>query len=475
MKAKAEAVGGEAGEAITDLFPLVLRSFRADKIIDHEESTEKLLNFKLHGVDDHYHINEGIDINQSFVGSNCTLAANSIFYSSFVNTSLEYRPFNKQSKLLGKGTANVKKCNNTSAYIAPGLTPFEVIEQLKEEAEHKEVGNPNDYVFFQNLEGIHLTTLAELKQQDPIFTYYLKDPNTEEYEDVEKGEAVKDNFLGSDKNVIMNLKYVRGYDHVENFQSGFYGNRVVAIDLLNKMYDERAESYSSNYSNLSTLEGPAGGALVSSGEYPKGFFNQVGSTHTRYIATELLSTSLDTGNPSSFSTVKYPSYSLSPYIYPIDKKDPDKNKDKINGTIDNKSARERQADIISKDPKIANPRRRHLFLNKKIISKATNNNIALDLMIPGNSALTVGQVINVFVPRRSDPPKAGEYDQFFCGKDSAPFLVTQVRQAYVFEASSYYTVATIIKDSYSTKIDKMYENNNAGSEEWVEKILIKNI
>ena len=451
---------GMKAQSETDLFPLVVRSFRADKIIDHEESGEKMLNFKLHGVDDHYHINEGIDINQSFVGSNCILAANSIFYSSFVNTSLEYRPFNKQEKLLGKGNASVKKSNNTSNYIAPGLTPFEVIDQLKEEAEHEEVGNPNDYVFFQNLEGIHLTTLAELKDQDPIFTYYLKDPNTEEYEEVEKGEYVTDPFLGTEKNIIMNLKYVRGFDHVENFQNGFYGNRVVGIDLLNKMYDERVESYSSNYSNLSTLEGPAGGALVSSGEYPKGFFNKVGSTHTRYIATELLSTSLDTGNPSNFSTVKYPSYSLSPYIYPIDKKDPDVKKDKVNGTLSNKAAREKQADVISKDPTVANPRKRHLFLNKNIFAKGQMNNIVINVIVPGNSALTVGQVINVFFPRRTESPKAGEYDQLYTSTSSAKFFVTHIRQAYTTESQGYFTTATIVKDSYAAKIDKIFETNN---------------
>ena len=393
------------------------------------------------------------------------LAANSIFFSSFTKADVKFRPFDKFPRLYGKQNEDVKESNNTSHYIAPGLTPFEVINQLKEEAEHKEVGNPSDYVFFQSVKGIHLTTLSELKSQSPSFTYYIKDPNTEEYEDVDKGETVPDKKLTSERNRVLLIKQKTGYDHELNFKQGFYGNRVVGIDLLTKMYDERVDTYSDSYINSQTLEGPSGGQLISKGEYPKGFFGRIGSTQTRYIATELLSTSLDTGNPSSFSTVLQPSYSMAPYIYPIDKKDPDKNKDKINGTIDNKSARERQADIISKDPKIANPRRRHLFLNKKIISKATNNNIALDLMIPGNSALTVGQVINVFVPRRSDPPKAGEYDQFFCGKDSAPFLVTQVRQAYVFEASSYYTVATIIKDSYSTKIDKMYENNNAGSEE----------
>ena len=39
---------GMKAQSETDLFPLVVRSFRADKIIDHEESGEKMLNFKLH-------------------------------------------------------------------------------------------------------------------------------------------------------------------------------------------------------------------------------------------------------------------------------------------------------------------------------------------------------------------------------------------------------------------------------------------
>ena len=88
------------------------------------------------------------------------------------------------------------------------------------------------------------------------------------------------------------------------------------------------------------------------------------------------------------------------------------------------------------------------------------NNIVINVIVPGNSALTVGQVINVFFPRRTESPKAGEYDQLYTSTSSAKFFVTHIRQTYTTESQGYFTTATIVKDSYAAKIDKIFETNN---------------
>ena len=43
----------------------------------------------------------------------------------------------------------------------------------------------------------------------------------------------------------------------------------------------------------------------------------------------------------------------------------------------------------------------------------------------------VGQVINVFFPRRTESPKAGEYDQLFTSTTSAKFFVTIISPVIV--------------------------------------------
>ena len=436
------------------------RAFRVYKISDTQEASEKQLNYKLHGIDDHYHVNEGFDINTSFVGQNCIKAASQVFKSYFTKANITFRPFDKQEKLFGKGKDDVLESSNASHFVSPGLTPIEVIKTLMGEAEHKEVTNPSDYVLYQDVDGIHLTTISELKQQEPAFTYYLKDPNTEEYENVREGELVKDKILGTEMNEVVLFQQFKNFDHGTNIKQGFYGNRVVAIDVLTKRYDERIETYGSQFRNLSPMEN---GALISTGEHPKGFLSRIGSTHTRYLATELLTTSLDTGNPSSFSTGSIASYSLHPYIYPVGVKGADKDKDKIDGTLKNEEARKKQADVVSKDSKVAYPRRRHRVLNRRVMSRAVLNNIMFDVMVPGNSDMTVGQVINIFFPKRDDP-KPGKYNDLYCGKEEAKFLIIHLNHVYAQDSSGYYTKMTVVKDSYSKPIDKVFELNNQGVE-----------
>lgn len=447
-------------------FPKVTRGFRIIKIGEHEHSTEKNLVYKLYCINDHYHVNEGIDINASFAGQNCIKAAANVFKSNFSKASINFRPNDIQKKLFGmEEGSDVIESQNSSSFISTGLTPIEVIKQLMGEAEHKSIEDTSHYVFYQNLTGFHLTTTSELKKQPPKFSYFLKDPNTREgpAEGVSAGkitqeersaEGTHDNFILNDKNTILNMTQRSAFDQVKNINSGLYGNRVVAIDPLTKKYDERVETYGNRWRSLTPLE-KTGGPIITEGENPKGFFERIGSTHTRYIATELLTTSLDTGSPRSFSTDSLPAYSMTPYIYPVDKSDPDKKKDKIEGTIKNEDAQKRQADIVSKDVKIANPRRRHHYLNKAILSSSILNNLVIDIGIPGNSMITVGDIINIYIPKFADQ-KAKIYDDMF-GQKNPRFLVTQVIQSYDFASNSYLTVVTVVKDSFQKPIEKMFQ------------------
>lgn len=445
-------------------FEKVIRSFRVIKMGDHEHATEKMLVYKLRGIDDHYHINEGIDINSSFAGQNCIKAAADVFKSNFSKANITFRPNDKQPKLFGlEPNSDVIESQNSSSFISTGLTPIEVIKALISEAEHKEINDTNHYLFYQNLTGFHLNTLSEMKKQEPKFSYFLKDMNLEENNkdttgsDSIKGEQDKatgthDYFILGGKNHILNIVQRKSFDVFDNIRKGFYGNRVVALDPLTKKYDERVETYGNRWRSLTPLE-PTGGPFISQGEHPKGFFERIGSTQTRFITTELLTTSLDTGSPKSFSTESLPAYSMTPYFYPIKSGD-DKKKDKFDGTIKNDDAKKKQSEIVSKDVKIANPRRRHHYLNKSVLS-STMNNIVLDLVVPGNSMITVGDIINVYIPQGGDPIKV-LYNQMF-GQNNPKFLVTQVRQSYVFESNSYLTILTVIKDSLQRPIEKIYE------------------
>ena len=110
------------------------------------------------------------------------------------------------------------------------------------------------------------------------------------------------------------------------------------------------------------------------------------------------------------------------------------------------------------------------MLNKRISGKGILDTVILDLKIPGNSDIKVGDTINFFVPQTSRESIAYN-DLFGAGKsseDSPKFLVVKLNQKYVNEVSSYHTILTIVKDGYSISpeaaLEKVKEDRSQSSD-----------
>ena len=422
------------------------RSFRVYKIGDRVESSERQQNYILHCVDDHMMLNEMMDINQSFVGQNCLIACEKMWESNFVKTNELFRPFNKTTKLSGVGTDNVVESKNTSSYIAPGLTPFEVIMYLKEEAQHKEGTNVSDYVFFQDLFGFHLTTVSELKKQEAVATFQVQDPAIEK----------TNNSLTEDDGqayplilrTIVEYNVKKTFDTINNLGIGLYGNRVAALDLLTKRFDEKSFSYIEQADQLEPMD-------VGKINPDNSLFKFSGSTHTRYIPTELTTSSVNTGNPTGFSGGEQYE-KVNKYLYPVDKEE---------GKISNKDADERLQDIKNRDPRVANPRSKHELLNRRISGKGILDNIMISFLVPGNSDLTVGQTILVYLPQNLGSGENTSYSVMFGtkkanqpGEQNKPkFIITSLRQTYKKGQSSYSTVISAVKDSLGDTVETIRE------------------
>ena len=433
---------GETGE----LYTTRVRSIQIYKLSKKLEIEERQHSYILNGVDDHQILNEMLDLNQSYVGQNCIKAIQSIFTSSFIkNTDDTFRPFNIQQKLYGLGTNDPIESTNSSFYIAPGVTPFESITHLKDESEHVDTTkfNNSDYVFYQDYEGFHITTLSELKSQPAKYNYTVKDMASEMNNDDADKKATEDS--GDEYTAVLKFEIHKNFDTVNHLSLGTYGNRVAAIDLLTKRFDEKSFSYNSEFNNLNPM-GP--GRLHSRDS----LYRFSGSTHTRYLPTELLSSGIPYGSSQSFQN-ELSSYSQHPYFYPIAKENADEMLDKTEGTISNEDAAKRKDSIVKNDPKIANPRRKHYLLNKRVAGKGILDTILIDIIVPGNSDIKVGDTLNFYVPQTSRD--AMKYNIFFGGKDpennkvTPKFLVVKVNQKYVSEVSSYHTIMTIAKDSYA--------------------------
>ena len=431
-----------------DPYQVRVRSFQIYKLSKKEESQERQHTYILHGVDDHQIMNEMIDLNQSYVGQNCVKAIKDIFKSNFIkNVNDEFRPYNILPKLYGLGTNDPIESNNTTFYIAPGVTPFESIMHLKEEAEHTKStsGNNSDYVFYQDYDGFHITTMSELKSQPAKFDFTVKDMASENQVSKADQTGQSDDKEAEDEyTTVTNFKILKTFDTLQHLALGTYGNRVAAIDLLTKRFDEKIFSYNDSYRDLNPMDP---GRLHSSAS----LYKFSGSTHTRYLPTELLSSSIPTGVSTGFNN-ELANYSQHPYFYPID------GQGKEEGTLKNSDAQKRKDSITSNDPKIANPRRKQYLLNKRIAGKGILDTMMLDIAIPGNSDIRVGDTINFYVPQTSHDMNDGLYNMFF-GQKNPKFLIVKLAQKYINESNSYQTIMTIVKDGFKDEIETIVAKN----------------
>tara|TARA_R100000152_G_C6721967_1_gene147835 strand:- start:258 stop:965 length:708 start_codon:yes stop_codon:yes gene_type:complete len=212
-------------------------------------------------------------------------------------------------------------------------------------------------------------------------------------------------------------------------------------------------------------------------------FRFSGSTHTRFIATELSTSSVNTGNPTNFSGGQQYE-KANKYLYPVSesggggsmfmsrnqRSDRPANEKKEEGTIKNSDADKRLQSIKSGDKRVANPRSRHELLNRRVSGKGILDNIMISFVVPGNSDLTVGQTILVYLPQNLGNNKNTTYSVMFGTKkgnepgdrNKPKFLITSLRQTYQQGQSSYSTVISAVKDSLGDTVETIRKKATQG-------------
>jgi hypothetical protein len=131
-----------------------------------------------------------------------------------------------QNILVKEGLTTTKKViveetDGTLAYISNYWPPIKNLKYLCQRAVSKISKSPS-FMFFENKYGFYFTSLATLKGQAPIGSYfYSANPGTDVAESLQRVEAI----------------YIdRGIDYIEKIQNGAYGSNVVYVDPTRKSY-----------------------------------------------------------------------------------------------------------------------------------------------------------------------------------------------------------------------------------------------
>ena len=444
-----------------DRFKLRTRQFKLYKTSKRIEGAQRQVNFIAHGIEEFAIRQEMQSVDKSFVGQTVTKAIEDIYYdsvnagsnadkgfsgslsagttgglgnlggtSSFMSAGAGVKQGKKYSSgraqqnvlpLLGKGTDKIVQSNNKTTYVAPGVTPMEAIHHLRKECIHKSGRNNSDYIFFQNADGFHYTTLGELKEfgdqdGDNKKQFLLGDQALARGDGQEEFPA---------ENIILKMSVRKTIDTISNLSTGLYRNRVAVVDPLTKRYDSKTFIYNNEFGELELLN-PRGNRIHAKNSQ---FTAPDSSTKTNYLVGELTTNSINQEVGSKFTPRS--DYKDTPYI-----------KDAVD---------------IDRDPKIKFPNERHTVLNRRMAERAVLDAIVLDIAIPGNSDIKVGDIIYIFAPQPTGTTTGATSKLFnlFYGVKEARFLVTAVEQKYVHSKENYITNIEVMKDSFELQPEKI--------------------
>lgn len=161
-------------------------------------------------------INNRLTISQTLKGSSSDIVENLLKNHIKTNKDLFIEP----------SSGNYK-------FIAPDVTPFNLIEHCKREAISSE-HNSATYHFFENKEGYHFRSLESMYAQPAMQDYTshvgsLMDCGTEQ---IEEGFSQ-----------ILNYEINYSDDTTINQQVGQYSSKTIAHDIFNKRYDVSLYNY----------------------------------------------------------------------------------------------------------------------------------------------------------------------------------------------------------------------------------------
>ena len=289
-------------------------------------------------------------------------------------------------------------------FIAPENAPFEFIQLLASEARSKAYPDNSLYLFYEDREQFRFKTVASLITQDPKFKYYYATSNIEMDNNNPVNNSAIDNNEIFPEQIIEQIQYARTLDVVNQIDSGMFDNYVTVIDPIFKQKKDFQFVYDRDFDKLETM---TFNKVISRNSYRK---ELNGASHSRLFV----------GNYAQDNQNYYQESYLNNRCTPV-------------------------------EPLAYFPSSRYRFLPKKISLQAGLNNLAIEFIIPGNSDLKCGDMINIFIPYIGQDEGYREEFSYFLGTDdeNSKFLVVRVNHSYDKGEDEYTCHVKAVKDTYA--------------------------
>jgi hypothetical protein len=372
--------------------------FRIYKISDRRKAEPRAEVYTLHGVSQEIISDKRKTINKSYSQLLPEKIIESIYEDYLRPTEEEYGIVKaKQPEL------ELQETQFNLSFCFPSVRPFQAIQQVCNEAvlkvdenESEPKSKSENFVFYHTPTKWVFKTLDSLLRQDPVDKFYFAEASKL---DTKKGEGEGDETGIYPHQHISNLEIKKQLDTVENLEQGLYAHVVKTIDPLLKRFTNDAWSYNNDFDSMTHIE-----------DDPKVYADEsiyasdAGTSVSHYIVSNI---GEDYQNTNDFT----------------------------------KRAVEADTDF-----QITNPRNLHSFMKYMVASSSQLTNLILEIVIPGNTDIEIGNIIEIHVPQTSDFEDYKESNNLLWG---GKFLITAVRHTYNKKNNHFFSVLSIVKDSYA--------------------------
>lgn len=140
---------------------------------------------------------------------------------------------NIMQNMFGEQLESVDPAKHVEEYVFPNWNPYKCIDHIAKTSVSAQYNDPY-YIFYQDRDGFHFTTLSKLMDKPSAADIHMKNISSLE-------DEAKDDYLASD------INFDPMFDGLESELWGMYGGRLTTYDKVNKEWKQTDLTYSSVY------------------------------------------------------------------------------------------------------------------------------------------------------------------------------------------------------------------------------------
>ena len=303
---------------------------------------------------------------------------------------------NSKKDLFIEPTSGIRKI------VAPNHHPFKLINHLKRETISEKNGSPN-FLFYENLYGIHFRSLDSLYAQKDVGQFHSGDRGSIDFKE------------GGVTNIAYDLKRVLDYqfnannDTLRNIRGGMLGSNIITHDIFTKSYTSKTFDYIDNFYDFNRVN-----------------YNKKNKDNPIYNNVPL--DEFD-NTISEFSNSKI-------HLQPTS----------TNGLQDAQHYDSTSENLNTYSPN--NIDKTHLTRQAKYMELNNGSNLIVE--INGTTTISAGNMIEFNMPVNGRQHGNNKTDKYYSGR----YLIQSTRHMFDQTTKRHTILMTIVKDSLNTKLPK---------------------